>query len=281
MRAVTCRFQDFRLSLAAHELWRADARLVLPPRVLACLCHLIEQRERAVGRDELIRAVWHRDNVSDIQLGQLILRARRAVGDEGTLQHSIRTVVGFGYRWVAPTETEAAVPAEPFRTTSRDDELDDERGAVARTQDRPASTVDPPTRNVLRSRRPIRRLRPRDGPGATRSRGPLWPRCALQGCCCSATSLRRSRTRSSPRPMRASPCCRSRSMRRTRTPGCAAALADAAAKIAAQQGVMFGEHPCPQGMTAAHRQRFRVPAMTYRVRRAAIGYRRITEPIDT
>ena len=150
MRAVTYRFHDFRLSPAAHELWRADARLVLPPRVLACLCHLIEQRERAVGRDELIRAVWHRDNVSDIQLGQLILRARRAVGDEGTLQHSIRTVVGFGYRWVAPTETEAAVPAEPVGTTGRDDELDDERDAVARTRDRPAPTADPPLRNVQR-----------------------------------------------------------------------------------------------------------------------------------
>jgi DNA-binding winged helix-turn-helix (wHTH) protein/tetratricopeptide (TPR) repeat protein len=147
MRAASYRFHDFRLSPAAHELWCGDERLVLPPRVLACLCHLIEQRERAVGRDELIRAVWHRDNVSDIQLGQLILRARRAVGDEGTLQHSIRTVVGFGYRWVAPTEIEVAVPEELPAAADRDDE----RGTVVWTQDRPASMAGPLPRDIQRA----------------------------------------------------------------------------------------------------------------------------------
>ncbi|MET0225747.1 MAG: winged helix-turn-helix domain-containing protein [Dokdonella sp.] len=131
-RAFTYRFRDFRLLPAARELWRGDARIALPPRVLACLCHLIEHRDRAVGREELIRAVWRHDNVSDIQLGQLILRTRRAVSDEGNAQHSIRTVVGFGYRWIAPTEVDAVststtaatedaaiAPAEPLAATTR------------------------------------------------------------------------------------------------------------------------------------------------------------------
>jgi DNA-binding winged helix-turn-helix (wHTH) protein/tetratricopeptide (TPR) repeat protein len=104
MHVDVYRFGQFRLIPAAHELWNGEQRVALPQRVLSCLCYLIEQRERAVERDELIRAVWRRDNVSDIQLGQLILRARRAVGDEGNAQHSIRTVVGYGYRWIAPIE---------------------------------------------------------------------------------------------------------------------------------------------------------------------------------
>lgn len=101
-------FEPYRLVPATRELWRGEERIVVPARVFACLEYLIEQRGRAVGRAELIRAIWHRDNVSDIRLGQLVLLARRAVGDEGNGQRSIRTVVGFGYHWIAPTRSEDA-----------------------------------------------------------------------------------------------------------------------------------------------------------------------------
>jgi DNA-binding winged helix-turn-helix (wHTH) protein/tetratricopeptide (TPR) repeat protein len=106
MQAAVYRFNGFRLVTATRELWKGDLRVALPPRAFACLCHLIEQRDRVVPRDELIATVWHRNNVSDIQLGQLILRTRRAVDDEGSAQHSIRTAVGFGYQWIAPTEVD-------------------------------------------------------------------------------------------------------------------------------------------------------------------------------
>lgn len=111
----TYHFEPYRLVPATRELWRGGERVVVPARVFACLEYLIEQRERAVGRAELIGAIWHRDNVSDIRLGQLVLLARRAVGDEGNGQRSIRTVVGFGYHWIAPTRCEDtdAEAAEP------------------------------------------------------------------------------------------------------------------------------------------------------------------------
>ena len=107
-------FGVYRLVPATRELWRGEERAVVPARVFACLEYLIEHRDRAVGRGELIQAIWHRDNVSDIRLGQLVLLARRAVGDEGNRQQAIRTVVGFGYHWIAPTrceEGEADPPA--------------------------------------------------------------------------------------------------------------------------------------------------------------------------
>jgi DNA-binding winged helix-turn-helix (wHTH) protein/tetratricopeptide (TPR) repeat protein len=108
-------FEPYRLVPATRELWRGEERIVVPARVFACLEYLIEQRGRAVGRAELIRAIWHRDNVSDIRLGQLVLLARRAVGDEGNSQRTIRTVVGFGYHWIAPTrvEDDAGPAAQP------------------------------------------------------------------------------------------------------------------------------------------------------------------------
>ena len=110
MIAPVYRFGDYRLDVAKRELTRGDALVELPPRVFACLVHLIERRDRAVDRAELIRALWRRDNVSDTQLFQLVLRARRAVGDDADSQQAIRTIVGFGYRWVAPTEVDAPAP---------------------------------------------------------------------------------------------------------------------------------------------------------------------------
>src|SRR5690606_8366402 len=82
-----------------------------------CLDYLLRHRDRAVGRDELVEVVFARSDVSDAQLAQIILRTRRAVGDDGHRQHSVRTVPRFGFRWTATTVeepvVEAPVVAEP------------------------------------------------------------------------------------------------------------------------------------------------------------------------
>lgn len=96
-------FGEFRFLSSTRELWRGGRRVALPRRTFECLAHLIAHRDRAVGRDELVDAIFHRSNVSDAQLGQIVLRARRAVDDDGNRQHTIRTIAGYGYRWVAPT----------------------------------------------------------------------------------------------------------------------------------------------------------------------------------
>lgn len=69
-------------------------------KTLACIHHLIENRHRIVGYDELIRTLWGHDNVTNHQLSQVILSARRAIGDDGQAQRLIRTAPGLGYRWV-------------------------------------------------------------------------------------------------------------------------------------------------------------------------------------
>lgn len=94
-------FGEFRLVPQARELWRAGRRVELPRRSFECLEYLIAHRDRAVHRDELVEAVFGRPNVSDAQLGQVVLRTRRALDDDGNAQRVIRTVAGYGYRWVA------------------------------------------------------------------------------------------------------------------------------------------------------------------------------------
>jgi DNA-binding winged helix-turn-helix (wHTH) protein/tetratricopeptide (TPR) repeat protein len=123
MNPLTYHFGACSVDRSARELRRAGELLVLPPKVFDCLVYLIEHRDRAVGRDELIAAVWGKTEVTDTLLGQTVLKARRAVGDTGNEQNAIRTVPRFGYRWVAELivheigETPTSAPPEPVDET--------------------------------------------------------------------------------------------------------------------------------------------------------------------
>lgn len=107
------RFGDYSLDLGKRELMRGRETIVLPARVFECLTCLIEHRDRAVHRDELVRAVFGRVDVSDAQLGQIVLRARRTIGDDGQEQRFIRTVPRYGFSWVAPVSVELVQEAPP------------------------------------------------------------------------------------------------------------------------------------------------------------------------
>ena len=108
---MTYRFDGFALNPATRELRRGGEPVALPARAFDCLAYLIERRERAVGRDELIAAVWGRVEISDALLGHTIVKIRRSLGDTGNEQRTIRTVPRFGYRWAMPVEV--VVDIEP------------------------------------------------------------------------------------------------------------------------------------------------------------------------
>lgn len=106
MSIVRYRFGEYVLDLATRELRLRGEAVALPARVFECLVCLIEHRDRAVSRDELVQAVFGRSDVSDAQLAQIVLRTRRAVGDDGHEQRSIRTVPRYGFRWLLETRAE-------------------------------------------------------------------------------------------------------------------------------------------------------------------------------
>jgi DNA-binding winged helix-turn-helix (wHTH) protein/tetratricopeptide (TPR) repeat protein len=114
-------FGEFELNPASRELLRDGQPVALRPRSLECLIYLIEHRDRAVGRDELISAVWGRVDASDTVVAQTLLRARKALDDTGNQQAMIRTLPRFGYRWVAPIR-EVAIPSEGNVETAGADE---------------------------------------------------------------------------------------------------------------------------------------------------------------
>jgi DNA-binding winged helix-turn-helix (wHTH) protein len=106
------RFGDCTLDIAARELRRGGERVELPPTVFDCIAYLVAHRDRAVGRDELVAAVWARTAISDTMLGKAILAARRAIGDDAERQALLRTVPRFGYHWVGAVEA-APAPLAP------------------------------------------------------------------------------------------------------------------------------------------------------------------------
>ncbi len=123
MSIARYRFGPLTLELAKRELQRDGAVIALPARAFECLGYLIEHRDRAVDRDELVRAVFGRADVSDAQLAQIVLRTRRAIGDDGHEQRAIRTVPRFGFRWVAPVSVEysdASVPMHDVIASDHD-----------------------------------------------------------------------------------------------------------------------------------------------------------------
>jgi DNA-binding winged helix-turn-helix (wHTH) protein/tetratricopeptide (TPR) repeat protein len=112
------RFANFLVDPAKRVLLRDGVAATLPPKAFDVIVYLLEQRERAVGRDELIAAVWGKADITDNALGQVVLQARRALDDSGDGgQRIILTVPRFGYRWVAQVMREdIAGDSEPYVT---------------------------------------------------------------------------------------------------------------------------------------------------------------------
>lgn len=109
------RWGAYRLDRQGTLLTRQERQVDVSRKVLDCLAHLLEHRDRVVRYDELIERLWGHTRVSHHQLSQVILAARRAIEDDGHAQHWIRTLPGLGYRWVGALD-EASTPSADAQT---------------------------------------------------------------------------------------------------------------------------------------------------------------------
>ena len=84
------RFGPFVLDVARRSLRRNGAELELRPRSFDVLAYLAGAASRAVGKDELLQAVWPGVIVTEDSLTRCISDIRQALGDEG--QRVIKTL---------------------------------------------------------------------------------------------------------------------------------------------------------------------------------------------
>ena len=111
------RIGPFRVDLMRHCIIDStDAVLPVSSRAYDALLYLIEHRDRVVGKDELMKAVWPKAVVEENNLNQAISSLRRAFGDSRELPRYLATIPGRGYRFVADLRlefAESAVPVDP------------------------------------------------------------------------------------------------------------------------------------------------------------------------
>lgn len=94
------RFAEFTVSPSRRVLLRGGRELPLIPRYFDLLLLLIERRNEAVHRRDIIDAVWSDVVVSDGALSQAVRSLRRTLGDSPREPVFIRTVSRHGYRFV-------------------------------------------------------------------------------------------------------------------------------------------------------------------------------------
>ncbi|MDQ6436037.1 alpha/beta fold hydrolase [Mesorhizobium sp. LHD-90] len=105
--AMRYRFGQCGLEQETRELWVDGRQRPVEPQVFDLLLLLVQNRERVVSQDELIRGVWQNRIVSDSAIAARISAARSAIGDDGKRQAWIRTVPRRGFRFVGSIEEEA------------------------------------------------------------------------------------------------------------------------------------------------------------------------------
>ncbi|HKJ20837.1 MAG TPA: winged helix-turn-helix domain-containing protein [Woeseiaceae bacterium] len=103
------RFEEFTLNTAKREVHRGAEAVKIEPRTYELLIYLLENRDRAIGKDELQDKVWG-TIVSDSAMTRGVMKLRKSLGD--TSDSIIKTVPRFGYRFVAEVES-VQEPAQP------------------------------------------------------------------------------------------------------------------------------------------------------------------------
>jgi DNA-binding winged helix-turn-helix (wHTH) protein/tetratricopeptide (TPR) repeat protein len=92
-------FGPFRLDPQKRLLTRGADQVPLTPKVIETLVVLIENRDRVVSKDDLMKMLWPDSFVEESNLSQNVFVLRRALGDSSQEKRYIVNVPGRGYQF--------------------------------------------------------------------------------------------------------------------------------------------------------------------------------------
>src|SRR6266700_6327078 len=92
-------FGPFRLDPQKRLLLREDETVPLTPKAIETLIVLVENRDRVVSKDELMKTLWPDSFVEESNLSQNIFLLRKALGDSAQERRYILTIPGRGYQF--------------------------------------------------------------------------------------------------------------------------------------------------------------------------------------
>ena len=113
------RFGDFTLDDATRLLLSEDGEVHLSPKAFDLLAALIADRSRAVSKAELMQRLWPSTFVEETNIAGLVAEIRRALHDPASDPQFVRTVYGFGYRFIGPVTAGERQTASPPRWVKR------------------------------------------------------------------------------------------------------------------------------------------------------------------
>ncbi len=113
---VSYRVEDIEIDTQRCCVRRGGEEHYLRRQAFQVLVYLLEQRHRAVTKDELVEEFWHDTAVTDNALVQCILDIRKGLGDHARSPQYIKTVPKVGYRFVGPVEERQ--PQEPVEANA-------------------------------------------------------------------------------------------------------------------------------------------------------------------
>ena len=98
---------DFELNLSAYELRSGGTPLKLKPIPMKLLIFLIAHHGELVTREHIVEGIWGKGIFldSDNSINSAISKIRQVLRDDSEQPRFIQTVIGKGYRFIAPIST--------------------------------------------------------------------------------------------------------------------------------------------------------------------------------
>ena len=113
-------FAHFTFNTERGILHNGEVEVLLKPKASALLSYFCQNHQRDISRGELIEHVWHGQIVSDNAINRVVVKLRKALGDELKPRRFIATVPKVGYRFISqPQVVETAAESQVVSESDR------------------------------------------------------------------------------------------------------------------------------------------------------------------
>ncbi|MHC8333746.1 winged helix-turn-helix domain-containing tetratricopeptide repeat protein [Pseudomonas sp. LB3P25] len=139
-------FEDYVLDEERRELTLRGQVVAVGPQVFDLLLLFVNNPDRVVSKDDLLKTVWNGRIVSESTITSHINAVRKAIGDTGEEQRLVRTIARKGYRFVGQ------IKADGIGETQQSDRPDIDERASTDPKEMPSSSLvlpDKPSITVL------------------------------------------------------------------------------------------------------------------------------------
>ena len=105
-------FAGFCLDVQERLLLRNGARVSITPKIFDMLLLFLENPNRLLGKEEIMRTVWPDTHIDEATLTRTVSELRKTLGEKAGEVNFVQTVPKRGYRFVAPVETTVDIAPE-------------------------------------------------------------------------------------------------------------------------------------------------------------------------